>query len=87
MTRCCTDPPEPRRDNPAGRRELRYRIGTWATFRERMIQGLARQPHSPDADPATADRPLSRLPTRMRIPSGCSRIFAVGGVINFPPTH
>lgn len=64
MTECCGDDPEPDRANPAGQPELRYRVGTWSSFRRRMLLGLARQPHSPDADPAEAERPLARLTTR-----------------------
>ena len=52
------------RANGAGLPALRYRIGVWSGFRERMIGALGRQPNSPLADPATAARPLAALTTR-----------------------
>lgn len=64
MTSCCGQEHPADRANPAGQAELRYRIGTWSSFRRQMLLGLARQPHSPEVDPATADRPLARLTTR-----------------------
>jgi predicted phage baseplate assembly protein len=58
---CCT-PPAPARDNPPGQPALRYRAGTWATFRAAMIARLPGQTVPPD-DPAGA-RPLAALTAR-----------------------
>lgn len=60
----CTEPRETPRANARGRTDLRYRIGTWSTFRSQMVRQLSLQPGDPTADPATAARPLAELTTR-----------------------
>lgn len=61
---CCTSAPETERDNPPGRSELRYRVGTHSSFLARMLAQLSKQIIPPNGDPVTGARPLADLRTR-----------------------
>jgi predicted phage baseplate assembly protein len=54
---------DPARENPPGRTDLAYRVGTWSSLRARMIRALPAVTVPPDAGPAGA-RPLAALTAR-----------------------
>lgn len=58
----CCEPAKPERDNPPGQPALRYRTGTWATFRAAMVARLPLQTVPPDR--ADGARPLQALTAR-----------------------
>lgn len=60
---CCTTDAVPDRANTPGQPSLNTRVGTWSTFRQRMISGLSTQIVPPDGA-ATDPRPLRALTTR-----------------------
>ncbi|WP_437768975.1 putative baseplate assembly protein [Sorangium sp. So ce281] len=60
-TGCC-EPTKPERDNPPGQPTLRYRTGTWATFRAAMVARLPLQTVPPDRGDGA--RPLQALTAR-----------------------
>lgn len=60
---CCTDDPVVERANPPGQPTLRYRIGTWHTFRRAMLDALPAQVVPPDGG-SDGPRPLAALTTR-----------------------
>ncbi|MEZ4295098.1 MAG: putative baseplate assembly protein [Polyangiaceae bacterium] len=60
-TACC-EPPKAERENPPGQPALRYRTGTWATFRAAMVAQL---PHQKVVlGPGEESRPLQALTSR-----------------------
>ena len=61
---CCTSAPTPARDNPPGRSELRYRVGTHSSFLASMLGQLSKQGVPPNDTSGRAARPLAELSTR-----------------------
>jgi predicted phage baseplate assembly protein len=61
---CCTSAVASERDNPPGRSELRYRVGTHSSFLASMLAQLSKQIVPPNGDPTQASRPLADLRTR-----------------------
>lgn len=60
---CCADGHATERANPPGQPTLRYRLGTWHTFRRAMVDALPAQVVPPDGGD-DAPRPLAALTTR-----------------------
>lgn len=58
----CCEPAPPDRANPPGQPSVRYRVGTWASFRAAMVARLPLQQVPPGAP--TGDRPLAALTSR-----------------------